>query len=327
MAGANGLERGGYNMSKWAIGTGLFCLLNGVVAHSALAGPELSFKSGISTTSESYPYAFDSLASADPIQPILAPFGGGPFAGAKLTFSDVYRSYDLEIEANLYSLVGSSNYGFAQEGGDCTTYSVRDLISLSHVFCMSGAETKSVSGAVISRVSLARELDGWDLTVLGGIGSMAFANEMSGRMFYDSEASAQIRQNTFDGTGISLGVRHQRSIGEAMTLKVEGFAGFYNGQRKLLIENIYTSTFGTLEETQSSWVRALDISVSVGRQVEIFGFTSDMEIGASFAHIDDVLNTANYNGASAPVGPDSPSGSRSAGVSSVTLFLGSTFQL
>ena len=86
---------------------GFVNLLVFLVAGQAMAGPELSFKTGYTVSEDTYPYAFDSAVSSDPIIPILAPFGSGPFAGVGLAFSNVIGDYGLEIESNFFSICRS----------------------------------------------------------------------------------------------------------------------------------------------------------------------------------------------------------------------------
>ncbi|MEM9239546.1 MAG: hypothetical protein AAGB07_06165 [Pseudomonadota bacterium] len=276
----------------------------------ASAQSKLTVRGGYAFSNMDYPYAFDLFDQSQ----INSDYGEGVFGHIGYSNDTIFGSFGGEVSFTYHRLTNSDSYS---DGGRCTTY---DIISLSHVLCMEGAETSSTTRFGQFRLMAKQKLAGSGLEIMGGIGVLDFSSDSSGMMFFPGESSSQSRSNDYTGVGLVVGTRKEFVISGATTLQLEGFAGAYTGDRDLTVNGEWVGNVGELSQTNSQTVYSLDLSASVAVPVQAIGAGSKFEFGLAYARIFNVMDTTNYN--TTTLGIVGPTGSLNDDVDAFSVFVG-----
>ncbi|MBO9435664.1 hypothetical protein J7394_15695 [Ruegeria sp. R13_0] len=256
-----------------------------VLASSAWAETKLTLRGGYSTSGSNYPYAYDELDQTL----IDSGYGDGIYGYVGLSRKDLWGGYGGEISFSYNRITDSDNYS---DGGRCSTL---DVISLSHEFCMEGAETANATRFSQIRVLATRELPSSGVEVMGGLGVLDFSSVSRGMMFFPGELSAQRRETDYTGVGLVLGARKDFAISGATVLRFEGFAGVYTGDRDLNIDDVWTSEVGDLSRSDRQTVYSLDLTASVAVPIDRVLAGGAFEFGVAYTKLFNVMDTTNYN--------------------------------
>ncbi len=258
-----------------------------VAALPSLASAEdrLTIRGGYGGALTDYTYAHKNSKN----NTVDSSYGTGVYGHATLASEDMFGSVGGEISMSYNRL---SNDSKVNDRPACKYY---DVISLSHEYCMEGAETSNVTKFGQFRVMAARNHAGSGTQLLGGLGVLGVSSYANGEMSYDDEESDIRRSNYFTGMGLLVGARKSFQVSNNTILTVDGFAGAYTGNRDVKINDVYEGDYGSLSKKDRQTVFSLDLSASVAVPADRIASGGLFEVGVAYTRLFNVIDATNYN--------------------------------
>jgi len=137
---------------------------------------------------------------------------------------------------------------------------------------------------------------------LAGIGALHVRNNLSAEYLYPTGYENFVQRDTrFTGAGLKLGARREFTLKNGSRFQLEGFLGAYRGSRSMSIQDIeiLTGAGGAVTDNQTAnydetiTAYSLEISPSLVYDAPWAGNGSTFEVGLSYKHLFNVVDTRN----------------------------------